>query len=123
MNQSSEANMSRKRVLLELNGLLLLFQPWVAMAQSNPPQPGWYWPGPWHMGAGGWGFWWIFPLLMFGLMILVCAFLLLRHPWGHWDRHRDTMASALTILSERFAKGDISREEFEEKKAILVRRT
>jgi uncharacterized membrane protein len=27
----------------------------------------------------------------------------------------------LTLLNERFAKGDISKEEFEEKRAILVR--
>lgn len=113
--------MARERFLLQLNAFFLLLQPWHAMAQSNQPQSGWDWPGPWHMWAGGWGFWWIFPLLMFGLMIFLCAFFMLRNPWGHWDRHRDTTASALTILSERFARGDISKEEFEEKKTILVR--
>jgi uncharacterized membrane protein len=29
----------------------------------------------------------------------------------------------LALLNERFAKGDISKEEFEEKRAILVRYT
>jgi putative membrane protein len=109
----------RKPSFLELSILVLLLQPWSAVAQ---PQPGWDWPGPWHMGAGWWGFWWIFPILMFGLMIFLCAFFIFRGPWNHGDRHRDTTTSALTLLNERFAKGDISKEEFEEKKTILARR-
>lgn len=114
--------MNRKPSLVELSVFFLLLQPWSATAQSNQPGPGWDWPGPWHMWGGGWGFWWIFPFLMFGLMIFLCAFLMLRGPWRHRDQYRDTTGSALTLLSERFAKGDISKEEFEEKKAILVRR-
>jgi uncharacterized membrane protein len=74
------------------------------------------------MWAGGWGFWWFFPFLAFGLMILVCVLFMLRGPLTHRDRHGDTIRSALILLNERFAKGDISKEEFEEKKAILVRR-
>jgi uncharacterized membrane protein len=65
----------RKPSFLELSILVLLLQPWSAVAQ---PQPGWDWPGPWHMGAGWWGFWWIFPILMFGLMIFLCAFFIFR---------------------------------------------
>jgi uncharacterized membrane protein len=72
------------------------------------------------MWAGGW---WVFPFLMLGFMILLCAFVLFRGPWSHRDWHRDSTGSALTLLSERFAKGEISKEEFEEKKAILGRRT
>jgi uncharacterized membrane protein len=112
--------MIRKPAFLEVSTLGLLLQPWSAMAQ---PQPGWDWPGPWHMWAGGWGFWWIFPLLMFGLMVIFCALLMFRGPWNHRERHRDTTTSALTLLNERFAKSDISKEEFEEKKAILVHHT
>ena len=108
----------RKPSFVELSVLFLLLQPGAATAQS---QPSWDWPGPWHMWTGGWGFWWIFPVLMFGLMIFLCAFPRFRGPWSHRDRHRDTTGSALTLLNERFAKGDISKEEFEEKKAILVR--
>lgn len=109
----------RKPSFLELSILVLLLQPWSAMAQ---PQLGWDWLGPGHMWAGGWGFWWLFPLLMFGLMIFFCAFFMFRGPWSHRDQPRDTTTSALTLLSEGFAKGDISKEEFEEKEAILVRR-
>ena len=40
--------------------------------------------------------------------------------WGGGHRHGDKGdSSALRILEERFAKGEISREEFEEKKVIL----
>ena len=102
-----------------LNVLVLFLHPWPAMAQS---QPGSDWLGPWHMWAAGWGFWWILPVLMFGFVIVLCALVMFRGPWSHRDQHRDTTTSALTLLSERFAKGDISKEEFEEKKAILARR-
>jgi putative membrane protein len=74
------------------------------------------------MWAGGWGFWWIFPVLMFGFMVVLGALFMFRGPWSH-RQHRDASTSALALLNERFAKGDISKEEFEEKRAILVRYT
>ena len=112
--------MTRKPSFVKLGLPFLLLQPWSATAQSN--QSCWDLPGPWHMWAGGWGFWWVFPLLMFGLMMFLCALFMFRGPWSHRDLHGDTTRSALTLLSERFAKGDIPKEEFEERKAILVRR-
>jgi putative membrane protein len=81
--------------------------------------PYWDWPGPWHM-MGGFGFWWIFPLLMMVFMVALCVFFMTRMPWGH--SHGSHASSALEILSERFAKGEIPKEEFEEKRALLVRR-
>jgi putative membrane protein len=67
-----------------------------------------------------WGFGWIFPLLMFVLMIAIC-FLAARAHWGHGMSHG--RGAALDILSERFARGEISKEEFEEKRTILARRS
>lgn len=77
-----------------------------------------YWAGPWHMMSGGWGwdFGWIFPLLML-LVIGACVFMMARMGSGHG--HGASGASALRILGERFAKGEISKEEFEEKRTIL----
>ena len=94
---------------------LVLSEPLLASAQAGPPDRYWDWPGPWHMS--GWGFWWIFPALMMVLIFAACFFLMMRMPFGH--RHgpfRDRTDSALRILSERFAKGEISKEEFEEKR-------
>ena len=97
---------------------LVLSAPLSASAQAAPSGAYWDWPGPWHMS--GWGFWWIFPALMMVLMLAACFFLMSRMMFGH--RHgpfRDTTGSALRILSERFAKGEISKEEFEERRSIL----
>jgi putative membrane protein len=99
-----------------IGSALILLGPTLAWAQ--PPSNYGYWPGPWHMW--GWGFGWVFPVLMMALLFAACFFFMTRMPFGH--RHgdfRDTKASALRILSERFAQGEISKEEFEEKRSIL----
>jgi len=113
-----------------------LLHPLLAFAQQNQ-QPPWDWPGPWHMWHGGWGFWWIFPLFML-FMILICVVIFfLGHRSGGGHRHwgpcqmmdrpsgpgrssLDPTHSALQILNERFAKGDIQKQEYEEKKAAIL---
>jgi uncharacterized membrane protein len=54
--------------------------------------------------------------------MFACVFFMVRMFWGHGHMHGDHAGSALQILSERFAKGEISREEFEDKRSVLVRR-
>ena len=76
-----------------------------------------YWAGPWHMWwAGGWGWWWIFPLVML-VMAGLCVFGMFRHTLGRGTRRK---SSALRILEERFARGDIQKAEYDEKKAVLL---
>ncbi len=98
-----------------------LASPAPALAQAAQGSPyDWRDWGPWHMW-GGWGFWWVFPVLMM-VFIVSCAFFMARMLWGHGHSHGERTGSALQILSERFARGEISKEEFEDKRSVLVRR-
>ena len=128
--------METKRLVFPIMAFFALLHPLLAFAQQppSPQQPLWDWPGPWHMWSGGWGFWWIFPLFML-LMIIICVAAIFflghrlgsgHHHWGPWqmmDRGRswgDPAYSALQILNERFAKGEIQKQEYEEKKAVIL---
>lgn len=124
----------KKFLELVLLGLVALIDPLRAIAQEtpqpSPPQiPPWYWHGPW----AGSGFWWIFPLLML-FMFFVCGamFIFFRSSWSERRHHRGspwhmierssgpTTYSALQILNERFARGEIEQDEYEDKKAAIL---
>jgi putative membrane protein len=96
--------------------------------QPAPPPPEWYGPGPWHLWNEGhsWQFWWICPLMMlFMLVVFGGIFFFARRSLGEGPHHwgppwRTTSHSALEILSERFARGEIQKEEYEEKKVAIL---
>jgi putative membrane protein len=78
--------------------------------------------GNWNYGYGlGWFgmfFGWVFMLAFWTVIIWsVIAFI----QWSTKQGGEMRNNSALNILEERYAKGEISKEEFEEKKKILVK--
>ncbi len=75
-------------------------------------------------GFGGWGmgYGWIFMLLFWGLVILGIVGLVKWLSTSKSDTHhppRQPPKTALEILEERYARGEINREEFEQKKHDL----
>ena len=78
--------------------------------------------------CSGFGLWWIIPLLM----IALCFFMMRgrRGPrfcgmgsWGKDSQHLNASDSGMEILNKRYALGEISREEYEEKKRALSQGT
>ena len=115
--------------------LNLLAVPSVFAAEPSAPQP---YPWPWW-GMHGPGFWWIFPLIFIVLMVVMCVFMFRGGAMGCMsrDRHmgsresRDltkqseagSPESARDILDKRFAKGEITKEEYQEMKKLLGNET
>jgi len=85
--------------------------------------------GGYHMGPGmlsEWGMGWfggIFMIIFWVLIIVGAVFLikwLVQSTKGHSSPDRtDTSSRALDILKERYASGEINKQEFEEKKKDL----
>ena len=106
--------------------LFFLLSPHLAFAQV-----GQYGGGGWHMGPGmmgDWGTGWfgmIFMLVFWVLVIVGLVFLvkwLFRASRGENFQARGASSSsrALDILKERYARGEIDKEEFEAKKRDIM---
>jgi putative membrane protein len=128
--------MWKKLSALLIPTVLFVTQPLQALAQQSqspntPPPPQWYGPGPWHMWSDGygWHFSWMFPAMMM-FMMLICGafiyFLFSRNSGGShqsgsvMDRQWDASYSALGVLDERYARGEIQKEEYQERKATIL---
>jgi putative membrane protein len=90
---------------------------------AHGPEEG-YPMGPWMMGWGH-GAGWFMPLFMmffFVAAIVVVIFLIRRFTAapGSGAREDGTEDPALDILRKRYARGEINREEYEEKKKDLI---
>ncbi len=75
----------------------------------------------------GYGLWWIFPLIMMGMMVL--CFFMMRGRMGSIicrsgicssSGHSGDAESAFDTLKKRDARGEINKEEYEEKKRAIT---
>ncbi len=81
--------------------------------------------------AFGYGYWWIFPIIMIAMMVL-CFFMMRGHVgsmmcgpgFGRSDSHRESVSDRpLDIVNSKYDQGEINKQEYEEKKKEIAGRT
>ena len=85
------------------------------------------WNGPYGMMGGwdGWGWFWpfhfIMPLLFLAIIVTVVV-LLVRYAtgWGDHSPQVERRPPGLDVLEERYARGEIKRDEYLEKKRDIT---
>lgn len=90
----------------------------------------WGWGSDGHLGAGGWAMmiiWAVFWIAVIVAIVFLIRHLVTRSDEVRWENHENPgmvhhpwrRSQALNILEERYARGEIDREEFLRKKADL----
>jgi uncharacterized membrane protein len=127
--------MLRKLAAVPLLAFIVLIEPLQSIAQQAAPQPPQDYYGPhmmWNYGHGfGWHFWWMFPMMtLFLLFFCGIIFLFATRFCGHGRRQwepsshtnppwNDPTYSALQILNERLARGEIQKDEYTDKRTAI----
>lgn len=121
-----------KRSIAALASAMIFLLTAAAFAQqgSTPPAPGpgsrgfIFYPHPmFHGGGVVLGFLVLFALIgFFAVLGLVVRVATRRPGWRRGGWGQPNMGSALSILEERFARGEIDKTEFEDKRKLLSRR-
>jgi len=133
--------MLEKLAALPLVAFIVIIEPFQAIAQQAAPQPpqdylpphNYFAHGPWDMWHYGYGghFFWMFPLMIMFFLLICGAVFFFAHRSGccrgmhHWGPQSHSMGgdstySALQILNERFARGEIQKDEYADKKAAIL---
>lgn len=104
-----------RRTLSPLSALAVTAASLPAYAQT-PERPG-YWHGGWDWGWGHMLFGSVMMVLFWGGLILV---IVLAVRWlGAGPGKAASRKTSLEVLEERFARGEIDKEDFEERKRLL----
>lgn len=106
------------RAYIRLMALLAAATPSVTWAQQSGQNY-----GP-HMWNGGWPGWFFGPMMMIVVIAVAVIVVVLLVRWLGGPSHGTTLRSppgktSLDILKERFARGEIDKEEFEERRKTL----
>jgi putative membrane protein len=98
----------------------LLYAAIPVMAHADQSQDFHYGP---HMWSGGWHGWFIGPIMMILFIAVAAIVVVLVVRWlggpGHAS-HSPPGRTPLDILKERFARGEIDKAEFEERRQMLA---
>lgn len=94
---------------------------------QGTPDPDRYWYGPQMMWGGGWYGMIFGPIFMILILVVIIAAVVLIVRWlgGPWQHpappphYPQPGRSPLDILKERFARGEIDKEEYEERRRVL----
>ena len=99
---------------------LVAFAPGWAVAQQ-PLDRGWYWHHHNMMWDGGWLMYVLGPIFMLLPLAALVAVVIFAARWagGPQSRMHPPERTALDILKERFARGEIDKAEYEDRRRVL----